>query len=99
MATLTVTNIPDDLYERLKASAAEHRRSINSEIIVCLERALASHRIDPDALLARADALRERAALSPLSDAVLHEARARISGAGPAPAAAGDDDPADPATR
>ena len=79
MPTLTVKNIPDELYDRIKESAAEHRRSINSEIIVCLERALASHRMDPDALLARADAMRERAALSPLTDDLLGEARRRIA--------------------
>ena len=84
MATLTVKNIPDELYERIKQSAAEHRRSINSEIIVCLERALASRRMDPDALLARADALRERAALSPLTDDLLGEARRRIANPSPA---------------
>jgi len=33
MATVTVENIPDELYERLKASARANRRSINSEII------------------------------------------------------------------
>ena len=58
MPTLTVKNIPDELYERLKQSAGEHRRSLNSEILVCLERALYSERVDPQAVLARADAER-----------------------------------------
>lgn len=41
MATiLTLKNIPDAVYERLKASAEAHRRSLNSEAIVCLEAAL-----------------------------------------------------------
>ena len=79
MATLTVKNIPEELYERLKRSAAEHRRSINSEILVCLERALHSERLDPHVLLARADALRERAALSPVTDELLSESRARMA--------------------
>ncbi len=77
--TLTLKNIPKDLYERLKQRAAEHRRSINSEILVCLERALHSERVDPQALLARADAVRERAALSPVTDELLSEARARMA--------------------
>jgi len=38
--TLTLKNIPDEVYERLKAAAATHRRSLNSEAIVCLERVL-----------------------------------------------------------
>ena len=38
--TLTLKNIPDHVYEQLKRSAALHRRSLNSEAIVCLEAAL-----------------------------------------------------------
>ena len=52
MPTITLKNIPEKLYERLKESAADHRRSLNSEIIVRLEHALLSARIDPDAFLA-----------------------------------------------
>ena len=89
MPTLTVKNIPDELYERLKRSAAEHRRSINSEILVCIERALYSERVDPEAVLARADALRRRAALAPVTDELLREARAHMA----APADLGDGDP------
>ncbi|HEX2095407.1 MAG TPA: Arc family DNA-binding protein [Longimicrobiaceae bacterium] len=44
MANLTVKNIPDELYEQLKRRAAENRRSLNSEAIVCLEQAVAEHR-------------------------------------------------------
>ena len=35
--TLTLKNIPDEVYQRLRASAEAHRRSLNSEAIVCLE--------------------------------------------------------------
>lgn len=38
--TLTLKNIPDDIYERLKLSAEANRRSMNSEAIVCMETAL-----------------------------------------------------------
>jgi plasmid stability protein len=55
--TLTLKNIPDDVYERLKLSAAANRRSINREAIVCLEAALAT-RIAPAERLARARTLR-----------------------------------------
>ena len=79
MPTLTVKNIPDELYERLKLSAAEHRRSLNSEILVCLERALFSERVDPQAVLARADALRRRAALAPVTEDLLRDARAHMA--------------------
>ena len=42
MPTLTVKNIPDDLYAHLREAASLNHRSLNSEIIVCLERALQS---------------------------------------------------------
>ncbi|HSV26574.1 MAG: hypothetical protein FD164_1197 [Nitrospirae bacterium] len=38
--TVTVKNIPAGLYDHLKKVARSNRRSISSEIIVCLERAL-----------------------------------------------------------
>ncbi len=59
MATnITLKNIPDDVYIRLKAAAESHRRSINSEAIVCLEAVLLPVRIQPSERLARARALR-----------------------------------------
>ena len=51
MATITVKNIPDDLYERLKQAARAHRRSINSEVIVCIERAVGLRQRDVEARL------------------------------------------------
>lgn len=56
--TLTVKNIPDAVYERLRASANAHRRSLNSEAIVCLEAMLLPSRVDPSERLARARQLR-----------------------------------------
>ena len=40
MATLTLKNVPDDLYQRLKAQAAAHRRSLNQEAIAQLQAAI-----------------------------------------------------------
>lgn len=40
MPTLVVKNLPEALHERLKAQAAEHRRSITMEAIVLLEQGL-----------------------------------------------------------
>jgi plasmid stability protein len=56
--SLTLKSIPDELYERLKASAEAHRRSLNSEAIVCLESVLIPSRIPAAERLARARALR-----------------------------------------
>jgi len=52
MATLTIKNLPDQIYAQLKARAAEHRRSINSEAILAVERALTEPAsVDPTAML------------------------------------------------
>ncbi len=56
--TLTLKNIPDEVYERLKTSAEMHRRSMNSEAIVCLESVLLPGRLDASERVARARALR-----------------------------------------
>ena len=56
--TLTLKNIPDAVYDRLKLSAATNRRSMNSEAIVCLEAVLLPARTTTDERLARARELR-----------------------------------------
>lgn len=56
--TLTLKNIPDEIYERLKVAAGMHRRSLNSEAIVCLEAVLTPVKIAPSERLARARQLR-----------------------------------------
>lgn len=56
--TLTLKSIPEEVYERLKASAEAHRRSLNSEAIVCLESVLLPGKMSPSERLARARALR-----------------------------------------
>ena len=57
--TLTLKNIPDEVYDRLKLSAEMHRRSMNSEAIVCLETALQRSTLPSSERLARARALRK----------------------------------------
>lgn len=56
--TLTLKNIPQEIYTRLKESAEAHRRSLNSEAIVCLETVLMPGRVSPSERLARARAIR-----------------------------------------
>ena len=76
MATLTIKNLPDPLYARLKALAAEHRRSINSEAILAVERALTETRVgDPAKLLAALRRSRARLKGVYLTDKELRGAR------------------------
>lgn len=57
--TLTLKNIPDELYSRLKMAAQAHRRSLNNEAILCLEAVLLPSRVTPGQRLARARKLRD----------------------------------------
>ena len=76
MATVTVKNIPDELYERLKTVAEINRRSINSEIIVCIENSVTSRRINPDEVLENARRLRQLTASHRISDEEFNQTKA-----------------------
>ncbi len=68
MPNITVKNIPDDLYEELKRCAKINRRSINQEIIMCIESNV-QHRVEsPAQVLEKARKLREKTASSPISE-------------------------------
>ena len=58
--TITVKNIPPELHELLKRSAALHHRSINSEVIAIIEASVAAKKRKPEDFLASARAIRER---------------------------------------
>lgn len=75
MPTLTIKGLPDLLYRRLKQQAEAHRRSLNGEIIVCLERAVGASQPDPRHWLAQARQFRERIRSRPLSERQLRSAR------------------------
>ena len=66
MPAITVKNIPPKLYEELKTAAQTHRRSLNSEIIACLEHAFLARRVTPEERLNRARALRLQIGASPI---------------------------------
>ncbi len=73
MATITVKKIPDELYERLKQAAGANHRSINSEVIVCIERALGVRKDEVEAMLARARETRKLFRGPPITDEELTE--------------------------
>lgn len=60
MASITLKNLPDSLYQRLKARAQAHRRSVNSEIIHCLETIAKPRRLSPEERLERLRAVRPK---------------------------------------
>ncbi len=75
MTTITVKNIPEDLYMLLKETAAANHRSINSEIIACIERSVRARPVDIDEFLERARELRELTADYVITDDKLTEAK------------------------
>ncbi|MBI3970461.1 MAG: Arc family DNA-binding protein [Chloroflexi bacterium] len=80
MATLYVRDVPDALYEQLKARAEEEGRSVNAETIIILRRALDAGAVSQRRILS-AIASRPRfdpqAAGAPSSTELLREDRAR----------------------
>ena len=60
MATVTFKNIPDDLYEQLKQAANAHHRSVNSELIHCLEKTFKPTPVSAAELAQKALELRSR---------------------------------------
>jgi plasmid stability protein len=59
MASITIKDIPTDLHQRLKTRAKAHRRSLNAEVIACLESILLPQPQDVEAEIEAAKALRE----------------------------------------
>jgi plasmid stability protein len=68
MATITIKNIPEAVYRRLKLKASEHRRSLNKEVILCLEQSTGSVPLDPETFLARAREVRGLVKGPPLTE-------------------------------
>ena len=46
MPTLTLKNIPDELYKQLKTIAKANHRSLDSEILYCIEHVLGARTIN-----------------------------------------------------
>lgn len=58
--SITLKNIPDPIYQRIKLAAKRHHRSMNNEIIACLEQALAPRPVDIESRLDQARRLRDQ---------------------------------------
>ena len=68
MLSITLKKIPQELYDRLKLAAEQNHRSLNSEIIACLEQAVFSQPVDVEETLRRARLLREKTAAYQITD-------------------------------
>ncbi len=76
MTALTIKGIPEDVVKRLRLSAVRHRRSLNSEVIVSLERSLAFPERNAAELIARLRGFHQALQDAPaLTDAFLRKAK------------------------
>ena len=80
MRTLTIKNVPDEVYESLVDRAKNNRRSLNNEALIRLENTLMELQ-DADDLLAQVDRFRETLPKSLwVIDADLRESRKELEG-------------------
>lgn len=59
--SITIRDIPDDIYEKLKKKAELHHRSVNSQVIFYLGQMVSSQSIDHDELIERAKKIKKQA--------------------------------------
>jgi len=78
MASITIKNIPEELYEKLRTTASLHRRSINGEMIHCLETILMPKRLSAAERLQRARSMRSRMHMGLVDPNVRHQHVVRI---------------------
>ncbi len=80
MATLHVRNVPDSLYDELRARAEAGGRSLSSEVVILLTDAVQGSRPDPGEILAeirRRRSFRPAAVGAPDSSTLLRADRER----------------------
>lgn len=59
--SITIRDIPDEVYDKIKEQAEMNHRSINSEVVYCLKRMVQSRRPDPEQIISRAKKLKKQA--------------------------------------
>ena len=75
MATLIIKNVPEELYTRLKQSAERNRRSLDAEVLSCVERVINGQRIRPEEHIERARLLRQKTENHPITDEEFNAAK------------------------
>jgi plasmid stability protein len=59
MISITIKDLPSHLHRELKSRALSHGRSLNTEVIACLEASVHSAPVDVEAVLREARAVRQ----------------------------------------
>lgn len=75
MPSITLKNIPEPLYEKIKEAARINHRSLNGEILYRVGQTLDTHNLDVEKYLLATRKLREKTAAYPITDELLNEAK------------------------
>lgn len=75
MPNFTLKQIPEEVYVKLKKQAEAHRRSINSEIIACLEKVVNPREMEAIEILDKARELRKEVSESISTSDIQHAIR------------------------
>jgi plasmid stability protein len=59
MPTITIKDIPEAIHGALKTRATEHGRSLNKEVLRCLEAAVSVSRVEVESVLVSVDRVRD----------------------------------------
>lgn len=81
MKSMTLKNIPEPLLERIRRQAERNHRSVNQEVISCLDRAVAPPPADVATVLREFRAMRNKMARKGviLTDAILKRRRTGLA--------------------
>ncbi|MBO6793615.1 MAG: Arc family DNA-binding protein [Balneolaceae bacterium] len=60
MANITIKNIPDEVYEKLKDRAKRNRRSINNEVIHLIESQFRANQVNAEEIRYEAEKFRQK---------------------------------------
>jgi len=71
MPSITIKNVPDEIYDKIKENAALNYRSINSEILYCLNKALNPKTINSEKIIAHVEEMQAKYKLTPLTEQIL----------------------------
>jgi hypothetical protein len=75
MPAITLKNIPDDLYAKIKESAEMNFRSINSEILFRLKSSISQQKPEASNLLSQIHALNRKIKIPVLTDKFIDKAK------------------------
>lgn len=75
MPAITLKNIPDDLYNKIKKSAELNFRSINSEILFRLKSSIAQKKPEVDFLLSQIHKINRQIQISKLNEKLIDQAK------------------------